>query len=1230
MEATHETIQERPSWLDRPLQAVLTLNFETVLFGLILFAAVFTRFYDLGTRVMSHDESLHTYYSWRLYKGQGFAHTPLMHGPLQFHLIALSYFLFGDSDFSARIFAVLTSIATIAMMWKFRPYLGRAGAIVAAGLMVISPYMLYYGRYVRNEAYVGLFGVVMIWAILRYLDSGENKYLYYLTAATVLHFTAKETSFIYTAQALLFLGLLFERDITSKPWPIKDQRSAFLVTLLVAMLLFGASYFFVFGRGVLGPLSATDVAPPANPEEVVAPTIIPTARLGIQLGIGGGVFLIASMYFLAVGYGLDNLKKERALSIIILLSTLILPHLAAFIHRVIGWDPLDYSWPTGILRTTLLVLPLILVGAVVGLWWNRRQWLINAAIFYAIFTVFYTTIFTNGNGFFSGLVGSLGYWLEQQGVKRGNQPWYYYLFLQVPVYEYLPLLGSFLALYLYPRRWLFGGVIGGLVAALAGYHLSFIVLGGLFPPETASTFSLLAYVLIIAAGIWIGAMAGGRSGIGLNILAGFAGAAGGYWLGASFGENFTFPSLVPYLVALMGAALGVYLADRFRVPALPEPAEDEDIASPVSTPAGENLSLPLLGFWTVTSFAAYTIAGEKMPWLTYHIALPMILLSGWGIGQIIEGIDWQKFARNRGLLLLGLLLILFIAVIGLVTALLGPNPPFQGPELNQLQATTSFAFSALVAGLSLAGILWMMRSWEKLQIRNVGILAFFGLLAFLTTRTAVNSSFIRFDQATEYLVYAHSAGPVKEVLQQVEEISRRVSGDLSMGVAYDDDVSWPFTWYFRNFPNHRYYGGNPTRDLRDVPIIVVGDNNFSKIEPVVGQAYYRFDYIRMWWPDQDYFNLSWDRIRNAIANPEMRAAIFNIWLNRDYSYYGMLTNKDMSLGNWNPSDRMRMYVRKDVAANIWEYGIAPSPETLAADPYEGKDVTLLPDRTLGGSGSDPGQFNAPRGLAVAADGTLYVADSRNHRIQHLTTEGEVLASWGSFADATSGDAPGGTFNEPWDLAVAADGSVFVADTWNHRIQKFSADGKFITMWGFFGTAETPDAFWGPRSVVVDAQDRLFVTDTGNKRVVVFDLDGNYITQFGEQGFAPGQFDEPVGLALDGESRLYVADTWNQRIQVLSPNGEPIRNWEIFGWFSDTLENKPYLAVDPENGRLFVADPEGYRVLEFTTEGEFLRYWGDYSTQSNGFGLVSGMAVDPEGGLWVSDGFNNRLLHFTFP
>src|SRR5512144_2089082 len=170
-----ESKQNNSPWLQRPLFAsVPSITYEVLIFAVILLLAFASRFYNLGARVMSHDESLHTYFSWLLYRGQGYQHTPMMHGPLQFHMIALIYFIFGVSDFTARIPAVLFSIATVCMIWAWRDYLGRWGALIAALLIVVSPYMLYYGRYVRNESYTGVAGLTMLYGILRYLEKGEK------------------------------------------------------------------------------------------------------------------------------------------------------------------------------------------------------------------------------------------------------------------------------------------------------------------------------------------------------------------------------------------------------------------------------------------------------------------------------------------------------------------------------------------------------------------------------------------------------------------------------------------------------------------------------------------------------------------------------------------------------------------------------------------------------------------------------------------------------------------------------------------------------------------------------------------------------------------------------------------------------------------------------------------------------------------------------------------------
>jgi DNA-binding beta-propeller fold protein YncE len=210
----------------------------------------------------------------------------------------------------------------------------------------------------------------------------------------------------------------------------------------------------------------------------------------------------------------------------------------------------------------------------------------------------------------------------------------------------------------------------------------------------------------------------------------------------------------------------------------------------------------------------------------------------------------------------------------------------------------------------------------------------------------------------------------------------------------------------------------------------------------------------------------------------------------------------------------------------------------------------------------------------------------------------------------------------------------VADTFNYRIQKFTADGTFVNMWGHSGTDGSADAFYGPRGLAVDAQGRLFVTDTGNKRVVVFDKDGNYVTQFGSAGVDPGQFDEPVGIALDAKGNVYVADTWNQRVQVFAPDAAdttytPSLQWSISGWNGQSLDNKPFIAVDAQN-HVFVTDPEASRVIEFDDQGNFIHTWGQPGTSPDGIGLASGIAIDPQGHVWVSDSQNNVLLRYKLP
>ncbi|PKN94231.1 MAG: hypothetical protein CVU44_07470 [Chloroflexi bacterium HGW-Chloroflexi-6] len=1116
-EPDEKEIAEKPGrWLDKTISPALPwLTMEVLLFAVIVLLAVATRFYDLESRVMSHDESLHTYYSWTFSQGQGYIHNPMMHGPLQFHMLALVYFLFGANDFTARIPAVLYSIATVWAIWYWRRYLGRAGVLVAGLMALISPYMLFYGRYVRNEAFVGLFGLLTLFAVLRYLETGLKKYLYLLAAATVLHFTVKETAFIYTAQMLLFLAAYFVIHILNEDWGEKKaELNGFIISLVASAIgIGGALTLGVIGnkQGVIGGDETVAPSLPSieTPMDAIGSNI--WILLLVILGLAG---MIAAGYFLIRGFSLERVRQERSLDMLMILGTLILPLLTPIPVALAGFNPMDVT-TDGIIHILIFLIPISIISVLIGYWWKWDVWWRAAILFYAIFTVFYTSLFTNGSGFFTGLVGSLGYWLEQQGVERGSQPWYYYLLIQIPIYEFLPFLASLLGVAIGYRRLL----------------------------QAQQTLNDASRNLINTYG--------------------------------------------------------------------------------------------LLVWWSFSSIAAFSIAGEKMPWLTYHMALPMILLGGWTIGNIIESIDWEA-ARQKGIWLsLALLAVLTVGIIGIVSSWIGEVRPFSGNDLTQLQVTTTFVLALVGTLASGYGLIRMLEGWSFKQLIYLNLVVVFSLLGILTVRASFRATYVTYDSGREYLVYAHGYTGTKDVLRQVKDLSNKLTGGMDIVVAYDDDVSWPMSWYMIDYKNARFYGNQPGRDLRDAPAIIVGDNNYSKVEPIVGDAYFQFDYIRMVWPNQDYFGLNTERVRNAITNPQVMAGIFDIWLNRDFTRYGQaLGQTSVTDEDWQPSDRMRLYIRKDVASTLWQYGSAPVTE-LAENPYEDNIVLLPADLVFGSAGQEPGQFNAPRSMAIAPSGDLYVADSRNHRIQQFSPDGQVIRTWGTFSTLDNANAPGGTFNEPWGIAVGPDGSVYVSDTWNHRIQKFTANGEFISMWGVFGLTDTPGALYGPRGVAVDSQGRVFVADTGNKRIVIYDPSGNVLGEFGSEGFEPGQFYEPTDVKVGKDGYAYVTDAWNKRIQVFAPidadglDYQPFNLWPVAGWYSESLENKPFMAISP-NGNVLITDPESYRVIEFTSQGEFVRAWGDYGTEYFAFTLPSGIVSDADGNIWVSDAGGNRLMRFKLP
>jgi predicted membrane-bound mannosyltransferase/DNA-binding beta-propeller fold protein YncE len=1200
MSASVPVTERKISWLDRAVLASVHLDVEKTLYLVFIVIAILTRFWALGDRGMSHDESLHVYYSWNLYKGGGFQHTPLMHGPFLFHINALIYSLFGADDFTARISVAIFGVALVGLPYFMRRWLGRTGALLTSFMLLISPSIWYHGRYIRDEAYMLVWAVLIAWGIFAYIQQRENKWLYLIAGALAFGFLSMESTFIVAVIFGVFVAVaaLLELGKNQNFW-IGILGRAVLGLAVAALIAIAVVVVqaLIMGAVGLGPGDPMPFPVPPQPLQPGLPVEF-SAQLTYWLQMAGAwarvalftlapfIIITVAVYFWLKFILPDRLRESPSFDLAVVILTLSLFMLSA--GALVVFNPVwklvfgaefvnvaffhDGNFPTNdigpVMRLAALFGAFAAAALAIGWWWKRRVWLIATAIFLGITIPFFTTFFTNGVGLGTGFVGSLGYWLEQQGVQRGSQPIYYY-FIVTPIYEYLPLLISISAAIFYMVRGVINWRRG--VKSAAAWDLRLVV--------------------------------------------------------------------------------------------------------------------PFLIWWCFGSWLAFSYAGEKMPWLMVYLALPMIFLSGKFLGDWFERIPWKSFITERWWLAALLLAAAIVSGAWLIGAL---QKAFGGQQLDNLSAFGAWFAALIVLAFSLWG-LWRMTprpTWQTL-LRLAALMGLL-LLTVLTIRTGWIWNFITYDSALEYGVYAHGGPGLHLAMKQIEELSQRSAGGKTIRIGFDAESSWPFYWYLRDYPNKYQYADSPSRGDLDAPIIIASDKTWGVADSVLRQTHTYWQGHRIWWPMEDYkfmadcppneidaatgaampvsatdenqdgaIDASEKRagqlrctlyslkklpenlgiLARWIIEPQRRSALVDIFLNRDYTQYVNVRNAGgQQLGphtpdNWPLVSDFRLYVRNDLAAQIWSESLGvgqPIEQQPYVDPYvEGwQDITA--EQVLGaGIGAGAGQFQSPQGIAVAEDGSIFVADSYNHRIQKFDRTGQFITSIGGPA---ASNQPG-LFNEPWSVAVAPDGTLYIADTWNHRVQHFTADGAYMNGWGVEGNtggAATgdPGVFFGPRGIAVDQDGRVLVSDTGNKRVQIFDGEGAFISQFGGSGLLPGQLDEPVGIATDAEGNIAVADTWNGRVQTFNRDGVSIASWEIDGWLDKDKVGKPYVAMDRQ-GRVYVADQAGLRILVFSRDGGYLGSFGQYGngTDNTGFGLPGGIAVDQHGFVYVVDTVFGRVLKY---
>ena len=298
------------------------------------------------------------------------------------------------------------------------------------------------------------------------------------------------------------------------------------------------------------------------------------------------------------------------------------------------------------------------------------------------------------------------------------------------------------------------------------------------------------------------------------------------------------------------------------------------------------------------------------------------------------------------------------------------------------------------------------------------------------------------------------------------------------------------------------------------------------------------------------------------------------------------------------------------------------------------DGTFL--RAFGAKGRSAGQFTQPGGIAIDDEGNIFVSDL-NDRVQMFTNDGSFVRAWGSrgYGDGqfTQPSMPGDT--GPSGIAVGPNGLVYVADTWNSRVQVFARTGEFV---GKFGSLATPGGQFNtpaaiaagqrggslntPEGLAIDADGNVFVANEGRMRtrgaynVQKFAADGGFLQRWGHDGVAPGQFDGPAGIAVDAAGSFYVADTGNNRIQKFNKYGQLQTMWGSSG--DGLLRNPLGLAIDPD-GNLLVADQGNKQVQKFTPEGRFLARWGQRFSSTGPETFIFPIAVAADAGhVYVAD------------
>jgi DNA-binding beta-propeller fold protein YncE len=219
----------------------------------------------------------------------------------------------------------------------------------------------------------------------------------------------------------------------------------------------------------------------------------------------------------------------------------------------------------------------------------------------------------------------------------------------------------------------------------------------------------------------------------------------------------------------------------------------------------------------------------------------------------------------------------------------------------------------------------------------------------------------------------------------------------------------------------------------------------------------------------------------------------------------------------------------------------------------------------GHRGLGDGEFNHPHGLAVdrRRGDLVYVGDQENHQLQVFTKDGVFVRRWGDTG-----------FKHIHDVGIDPEsGDIFVGDYELHTLLKFSATGALIAQLG--GPGEGPGEFRGVWGISTDSQGNVYVADTFNRRVQKLDRNGVFLKEWRTDG--ESEFTKPTGVFVDAEDIVYICDSLAERVTLFDPEGTPLQRWnlaEIFGGSSEPED----IVIDREGKHIYIGEVRFHRVI----------------------------------------------------